>query len=155
MAAAIGHNQGGSLWGALCDGKDQWRFYRMIREDHDYEHHGGKQRGGKYPHSGGKYPPNPAGTEPQIHCDEFRFGDFGEAGLGDAVGAERGEAGEAVTSPLSPYSYHIQVSPTLSVRDYNPLKGSLKVVDYALSLTHHDWMGCTDNLYRDGAKQWG
>ena len=31
MAAAVGHNHGGTLWGALTDGADRWRFYRMER----------------------------------------------------------------------------------------------------------------------------
>ena len=31
MAAAVGHNHGGTLWGALTDGIDRWRFYRMER----------------------------------------------------------------------------------------------------------------------------
>ena len=31
MAAAVAHNHGGTLWGALTDGADRWRFYRMER----------------------------------------------------------------------------------------------------------------------------
>jgi hypothetical protein len=31
MAAAVGHNHGGTLWGALTDGADRWRFYHMER----------------------------------------------------------------------------------------------------------------------------
>ena len=61
-----------SYSGALTDGKDLFRFYRMTRTDHR--------------------PIN------EIPCDEFLFGDFGDPDSG-------------VTSP---YSYHIQLSPTLS-----------------------------------------
>ena len=114
MSAAIAHNQGGSIWGALCDGNDLWRFYRMTREDH-------------------------TGRE-GIHCDEFLFGDFGDLGETDGAGGKESY----------PYSYHIQISPTLSVKHFDPAADSLKVVDYVLSLTHHDWMGCAENMYPGG-----
>jgi hypothetical protein len=63
--------------GALTDGKDTFRFYRMTRTDHR------------------TIDDDPMQTIPR---DEILLGDFGDSDSG----------------MTSPYSYHIQLSPTLS-----------------------------------------
>ena len=72
--------------GALTDGKDAFRFYRMTRTDNRSVH-----------------------EMNEIPRDEILFGDFGDPDSG-------------ITSP---YSYHIQLSPTLSGIACNfPLTGT-------------------------------
>ena len=77
------------ITGALTDGKDAFRFYRMTRTDSIVGSGSGNDRGSG---SGG------GGSGSDVPSDQFLFGDFGDPESG-------------ITSP---YSYHIQLSPTLS-----------------------------------------
>ena len=75
------------ITGALTDGKDAFRFYRMTRTDSIVASGSGSGSGSGSSGSGSEMP-----------SDQFLFGDFGDPESG-------------ITSP---YSYHIQLSPTLS-----------------------------------------